>query len=96
LNWTFDIFAEFPTFVFSKTFSCHFRSHVLSDSTAEKRCANYTGYFVGTDFPIYIHLGHLPTVLAALDRAWNKVLAIKVKHFLLKKVDLEHFSCTFV
>jgi hypothetical protein len=64
LNWTFDIFAEFPTFVFSKTFSCHFRSHVLADSATEKHGANYTGYFVGKNFPIYIHLGHLPTVLA--------------------------------
>ncbi len=59
LNWAFDIFAEFPTFVFSKTFNCHFASHVLADFATEKNCANYTDYFGGNDFRIYI-LGHLP------------------------------------
>jgi hypothetical protein len=30
-----------------------------------------------------------------MNRTWNKVLAIKVKHFLLKKADLKHFSVHF-
>ena len=74
LNWTFDVFAKFPAFVFSKTFSCHFRSHVLADSITEKHYAYYTGYFLGKNFPIYIHLGHLPTVFGTLKyKTWRIV-----------------------
>ena len=79
LNWTFDIFAEFPTFVFNKTFNCHFRSHVLADSATEIHCANYTGYFVGAH-------------RVEMNHAWNQVLPIELEHFLLDKTYLKHHS----